>query len=987
MKLKPDGNKFTSLKNALDGDLSSDTSFRLMYATDASAYREIPEAIVWPRSTGDIKKIIDFANTNKLTIIPRGAGTSLAGQVVGNGIVVDVSRHLNRIFEINKDEKWVRLEPGVVLDELNLSLKTTGLYFAPETSTSNRCVIGGMIGNNSSGMHSLVYGTTREHLLTVKTILSDGSEVEFGELDAHEFEEKCSLDSLEGKIYRQIRSILSDPDNLNEIDREYPDKRLVRRNTGYALDELSDCNVFRKGNQKKFNFCKLICGSEGTLAFIIEAKLKLSALPPSNKALVCVHFLNVMDAIRGNLIALHHNPFAVELMDKKILDCSQENIEQRKNRFFIVGDPGAILIVEFVGDSMEKILESASSMEKMMRAAGLGYHFPIITGGEIKCVWELRKAGLGVLSNTPGDAKPVSVIEDTSVHPEYLEEYITEFNKILAGYNLDCVYHAHISVGELHLRPILDLKKNEDVKIFRQIAGDTARLVKRFRGSLSGEHGDGRLRGEFIPLIYNEKIFQWFKEISTLWNQNKVFNDRKIIDTPPMNTSLRYTPGQQLREIDTIFDFSDSGGILRAVEKCNGSSDCRKSELMGGTMCPSYMATKDENTTTRARANILREFLTHSPKNNPFDHKEIYEVLDLCLSCKGCKSECPSNVDMAKLKSEFLQHYFDKNGVPIRALAIAYISTINKIASLAPYIYNFIVRNNFTASVFKKMAGFAQQRNIPLLSRITLRKWAKRNISTLNAWLPAEAASVYLFIDEFINYDDTSLGKKAILLLNSLGYKVLIKDHDVSSRTFISKGFLRTARKIAIKNILTFCDVINEQTPLLGLEPSAILAFRDEYSDLIRGELKAKAKKLAKNTMMLEEFLSKEIDAGRIQKEAFTTAPLKIKFHGHCQQKAIASMVPLKKVLSFPENYKAEEIRSGCCGMAGSFGFEKEHYELSMKVGELILFPQIRNAGEEVLISAPGISCRQQIKDGTGRHAYHPVEILFDALIKRPSLN
>jgi FAD/FMN-containing dehydrogenase/Fe-S oxidoreductase len=969
-----------TLSGQLDGVLSLDHAARLLYATDASAYREIPMAVCWPASETDLLKLLDFARENSCTIIPRGAGTSLAGQVVGNGIVVDFSRFFTKVLEINADEKWVRVQPGVVLDELNLQLKYSGYFFAPETSTSNRCVMGGMIGNNSSGLRSLIYGTTREHLLSVKAILSDGSITEFGELDHDEFQAKCRLQSLEGNIYRNISEVFMDQSNLDLIDADYPDKRIIRRNTGYALDELSDCYFFRKDSQKKFNFCKLLAGSEGTLALITEAKLQLTQLPPAVKGLVCAHFNTVMEAIRGNLLVLEENPSAVELMDKKILDCTLENIEQRKNRFFIEGDPGAILMIEFFGDSIEEIHQKAFSLEKKLRWAGLGYHFPLVTGENIRRVWELRKSGLGVLSNMPGDARPVSVIEDTSVHPEQLVSYITDFNEILEKYNKECVYHAHISVGELHLRPVLDLKKSEDVILFRKIATETAQLVKKYRGSLSGEHGDGRLRGEFIPIIYNEKIYQWFRELKDVWDPDKLLNNQKIIDTPPMDRFLRYEADQPTREITTYFDFSESEGIVRAAERCNGSGDCRKSELMGGTMCPSYMATKDESTSTRARANILREFLTNSTKKNPFDHKEIYDILDLCLSCKACKSECPSNVDMAKLKAEFLQHYQDKNGISLRTRAIAYISRINGIASISPAIFNFFAQNRLTSWVIKRSIGFAQQRNIPALHSFTLRTWVKNNVSSLNSGLPEDAPALHLFIDEFTNFNDTQVGIKAILLLNRLGYRVYTRDHEESGRSFLSKGLLRKAEVLARRNVSLFSQIINERMPLVGIEPSAILAFRDEYPDLLRGKLKEKALQLAKNTFTIDEFLAMEMDAGSIKKEMFTDVPMKIKLHGHCQQKAIASTRHALKILGFPANYEVNEIKSGCCGMAGSFGYEKEHYDLSMKVGELVLFPEIRKTGEEIKISAPGTSCRVQIKDGTGREAVHPVEILFEAV-------
>ena len=638
-------------------------------------------------------------------------------------------------------------------------------------------------------------------------------------------------------------------------------------------------------------------------------------------------------------------------------------------------------MIEFARESLEEIHSLAEKMEAEMRASGLGYHFPVVTGGDIKKVWDLRKAGLGVLSNMPGDAKPVSVIEDTSVNPIVLEDYISDFNEILRKYNLDCVYHAHISVGELHLRPILNLKDPKDIEMYRVIAADSARLVKKYKGSLSGEHGDGRLRGEFIPVMVGDEIYSWFRDLKKTWDQGNIFNALKIVDTPPMNSNLRYEPGTTTREIDTIFDFSKDGGFMRSVEKCNGSADCRKTEIIGGTMCPSFMASRDEKTTTRARANILREMITNSKKANPFDHQEIYDVLDLCLSCKACKSECPSNVDMAKLKGEFLQHYYDINGIPLRSRLIAYISSINKIGMIAPSVFNFFATQKTTSGILKSVLKFAPQRSIPTLAKQTLLSWAVYELKSLNLNLKDNPTEVYLFIDEFSNYNDVEIGIKAIKLLNRLNYRVKILSTTESGRTFITKGLLRKARLIAARNVMAYKDIITPDKPLIGIEPSAILGFRDEYPDLLRDDLKKAAIELSKSVFMIDEFIYREMESGRISKERFTQEAKTIKVHGHCQQKAIASTTPTINMLAFPENYIVEEIKSGCCGMAGSFGYEKEHYDLSMKVGELVLFPAVRKAGKEVIIAAPGTSCRHQILDGTGAIARHPIEILYEALL------
>ena len=960
------------------GDIYMDDPHRIMYSTDASVYREIPIAVTCPRGHNDIRILVEFAKTHNSSLIPRGAGTSLAGQVVGNGIVVDVSRFMTKILEINAEEKWVRVQPGVVLDELNKVLEPDGLFFSPETSTSNRCMIGGMVGNNSCGAHSLIYGSTRDHLISVKTVLSDGSVAVFQPLSKDEFIEKCDIENLEGELYRNVAKILTDPENQKEIEEQFPDKSIHRRNTGYAIDLLMQSEPFTDSGEK-FNFCKLLAGSEGTLAFMTEIKLSLDPLPPPVKGLVCVHCKSLEDALHGNLIALKYNPCAVELMDKVVMDLSKDNITQRKNRFFIDGDPAAMLIIEFAGNSRKEILSVTEKLEAEMRDNGFGYYFPVIFGDDIQKVWDVRKAGLGLLSNVPGDAKPVPFAEDAALRPQDLPDYIEDFKLLLGKYNLDCVYHAHIATGELHLRPVLNLKDKKDVEIYRTIAQETAELVKKYNGSLSGEHGDGRLRSEFIPLMIGENNYNLIRQIKRTWDPENIFNPGKIVDPVEMNTSLRYSPGRKPREIKTWFDFSSDQGFLRSVEKCNGSGDCRKSEIIGGLMCPSYMASHDEQTTTRARANMLREIITRSEKDNPFDSKELYDILDLCLSCKGCKSECPSNVDMTKLKAEFLQHYYDANGTPLKVKAVAAISRINKIGSGFPMLSNALLGNKVTSGILKKMMGIAPQRSLPKLYKTTLRAWIARQ--SKNNVSPADInGKVYLFADEFTNYTDTEIGIKAFQILTKLGYEVLLPKHTVSGRTYISKGLLRKAKSIANQNVESLKDIVNEDHPLIGIEPSGILTFRDEYPELVDDKYKSSAREIAGSALLFDEFIEREIAKGKIRPEQFTKSERSIKLHGHCHQKAIASTKPTVAMLSLPENYKVEEIKSGCCGMAGAFGYEREHYDMSMKIGELVLFPEIRQSDPEVIIAAPGTSCRQQIKDGTGTVALHPVEILFNAL-------
>lgn len=968
--------KLQKLSTQLQGELYDDTTMRTLYATDASAYREMPLAVAIPKTKDDIKVLIQFAKENKTNLIPRTAGTSLAGQVVGNGIIVDVSKHFTKIIELNENASWVRVQPGVIRDELNLFLRPYGLYFGPETSTANRAMIGGMVGNNSCGSNSVIYRSTREHLLEVTAFLSDGSEVVFKALSLDDFHAKCELTTLEGAIYKSMRSMLSNYDNQVEIKKEFPKKSVERRNTGYAIDVLVDMAPFTAGGDD-FNFCSLIAGSEGTLAFITEIKLHLDPLPEKEIGLLCVHFNSIDEALRANLIGLKYNPSASELIDHYILECTKENIEQSKNRFFVQGDPGAILVIEFTKATRAEITDLTNQVEADMRAVNLGYHFPVLFGADTKKIWTLRKAGLGLLGNLPGDEKAVPVIEDTAVDVADLPNYIRDFNEILVKHNLHAVHYAHAGSGEIHLRPIINLKTVEGNELFRTIAQEVATLVKKYQGSLSGEHGDGRLRGEFIKQMVGEKNYALLKTVKYTWDADNIFNPNKIVDTPPMNSMLRYTPGQFTPEFKSIFRFHQQD-ILQHAEQCNGSGDCRKTHLSGGTMCPSFMASKNEKDTTRARANILREFLTNSDKLNRFDHKEIYEVMDLCLSCKACKSECPSNVDVAKLKAEFLQQYYDANGVPFRSKLIANFTAAAKLASLFPSLYNFVISNAITGSMIKILSGFAIKRSLPKISEVSLEKWFQKNYTSSNT---KGNKKVYLFCDEFTNYNDAAIGMKGVLLLEKLGYEVLLPKQVESGRAWLSKGLLRKAKQIANQNIELLGGIVTSAIPLIGIEPSAILTFRDEYPDLADEQNLASAKALARNTFLIDEFIANEISKGNIQKEAFTKNAKLIKLHGHCQQKAIASVAATQTILSFPENYKVEVIPSGCCGMAGSFGYEKEHYDLSMQIGELVLLPAVRNQLSDTIIAAPGTSCRHQIKDGAQKIALHPVEILFEALV------
>ncbi len=959
--------KLQELNNALDGELLFDDLHKNIYATDASVYRKIPLAVAYPKDKVDLKKLIAFAEVNEITLIPRTAGTSLAGQCVGDGIVVDVSKHFTNILAFDEKNKTITVEPGIIRDDLNRFLHQFGLFFGPNTSTSNRCMIGGMVGNNSSGSTSIRYGVTRDKTIAIAGILSDGSEAYFSEITSEEFTLKRTENSLEGVIYKTIYRELSQENIQKEIKQEFPKASIHRRNTGYAVDEFLSSDLFG-GTKPTINIAKFLSGSEGTLVFSTAITIQLDDLPPSHSIMVCPHFTSVNESLKATVTAMKHKLFTCELMDKVILDCTKNNREQVKNRFFLQGDPEAVLMLEVSAHSLEEAEILADALITDLKAHNFGYYHPKVYGADIPKVHHLRKAGLGLLGNMVGDKKAVACIEDTAVALEDLPSYIEEFTKIMTKYAQEAVYYAHAGAGELHLRPILNLKKKEDVVLFRKITTETAELVKRYQGSFSGEHGDGIVRAEFIPLMIGNKNYELLRRIKQAFDPKNIFNKGKITDAFAMDKNLRYASDREEPEIQTLQDFSDSEGILKLAEKCNGSGDCRKSPEAGGTLCPSYRATRNEKDTTRARANTLREVLTNNTAKNKFNSKELKDVLDLCLSCKACATECPSNVDIASMKAEFLYQYQEENGYSFRSKLFANNAKYNKLGSIVPGVTNFFTNT----SLVKRILGVAAQRSVPNLSNQTLSAWLKKH--------PKNKASkkLYLFNDEFTNYYDAGIGKDTVFVLEKLGYEVITVAHEESGRSYISKGFLKEAKVIANKNIAIFKNLISEETPLVGIEPSAILSFRDEYIRL--ADAKEDAEAIAKHTFTIEEFLAAAHKNGKIDTSVFTSDSKELKIHGHCHQKALSSTYATFSVLNIPEHYKVTIMNTGCCGMAGSFGYEKEHYKVSMQVGEDTLFPKIRNCKDTTEIAAAGTSCRHQIYDGTKRLAKHPITILKEAI-------
>ena len=965
--------KFDSLSKKLEGTLLYDELHKILYSTDASAYKLTPEAVALPKSVDDIVKIVQFAKDNQLSITPRTAGTSLAGQTVGNGIIVDVSKHFTKIVSFDKEKKTVTVQPGVIRDELNIFLKPHGLFFGPNTSTSNRCMIGGMVGNNSSGTTSIRYGVTRDKIVEIKAVLSDGSKVVFTDLTSAEFIEKTKGNTLENQIYKKLYEELAVQTTQDEIKKEFPKPEIHRRNTGYAVDILLKSDLFG-GTEPTINVGKLLCGSEGTLAFTTEVTLKVDVLPPSNNVMVVAHFHTIQESLEAVVVAMKHHLYTCEMMDDTILDCTKTNREQAKNRFFIVGDPKAVMMLE-VGsyESMEDAEKQADALVADLEKNNFGYALPKIYGTDIDKINELRKAGLGLLGSIVGDNKAADSIEDTAVELSDLPNYIADFSAMMERHGQSAIYYAHAGAGEIHLRPVLNLKTKEGIYQFRNIATEVAVLVKKYRGSLSGEHGDGIVRGEFLPFMIGEQNYELLKRIKLAFDPHSVLNMGKIVNALKMDENLRFEPGRVEPEIQTIQDFSDSMGILRAAEKCNGSGDCRKLPSAGGTLCPSYRATRNEKDTTRARANALRDYLTNSDKANKFDHEELYQVFDLCVSCKACASECPSNVDIASLKAEFLYQYQKANGYSLRSRIFANNAKLNHYGSGFPSFTNWVSN----LPIVKSMMGVAPKREVPKLAKMTFKDWYNTQEASIiqNTLINNK---VYLFCDEFTNYYDVSVGIDAFELLTTLGYEVVILNHEESGRAYLSKGFLEEAKEIANINIEIFADVITDKAPLIGIEPSAILSFRDEYLRLAVD--KPKAEKLAKNVFTIEEFFKNEITKGNIKSDQFSDQAKEIKIHGHCHQKALSTVEATFAMLNIPNNNTVTIYNSGCCGMAGSFGYEKEHYDISMQMGEDTLFPKIRSTAETTEIAAAGTSCRHQIFDGTSRKAQHPVSILRGCL-------
>ncbi|HEV8143779.1 MAG TPA: FAD-linked oxidase C-terminal domain-containing protein [Methylomirabilota bacterium] len=959
------------LRKIIRGDVRFDAASKLLYSTDASMYQMEPVGVVIPRDIEDVQAAFELAQKHHVAFLPRGGGTSLTGQTVNHALVLDFSRFMNHILEVNGEEKWVRVQPGVVQDELNHYVRPMSLLFGPDTSTSNRATIGGMLGNNSGGSHSIVYGLTVDHVLEITVLLSDGSRAVFGEITPDEFAARCRRQGLEGDIYREVARVRDTYGD--EIRARYPAQ--WRRVAGYNLNELLGVSVRPhslagggNGAPRPFSMARLITGSEGTFVTILEAKVRLVDRP-KRTALDVIHFGDIQEALECSQSILETGPYAVELTDKMILDLARNNIEQSKRMGFVKGDPAAILIVEYAGDDEAEVRAKVDALEARRQRERFGYASSVaLDPAEQQSIWKLRKAGLGLLFGTHGDAKPLAFVEDTAVDPKHLPKFVARFREIFARHQVDGAYYGHCSVGCLHIRPAINIKTAHGIEQVKAIADEITDLVVEFNGTISSEHGDGRARSPFLERMYGPRIMEAFRSLKRAFDPDNRMNPGNIVASPPVTEHLRYGATYKTWEPITLLDFSQQGGYAAAVEMCNGVGECRKK--LEGTMCPSYMATRDEEHSTRGRANALRAVLSGKLPPAEFTGTRLYEVMDLCLECKGCKAECPANVDMAKMKYEFLYHYYKKHGLPLRNRLFGNIARLNERGAAMPRLFNWISGLAPSRWLLEKVAGIDRRRPVPALAPETFTAWFRRHPAPATA----PRGEVVLFHDTFVTYNAPHIGQAAVGLLEAAGYRVTLVDRKCCGRPLISKGMLEAAREHSAWNVAQLAPFAARGVSIIGLEPSCLLTLRDETVDLVRTD---GARMVAKQSFLLEEFLLRERANGLTL--PFVAHGGRALLHGHCHQKAMVGTAPTVAALRWAR-YEVSEVDSGCCGMAGSFGFEKEHYDISITLGNRRLAPAVKDAPADTVVVAPGVSCRQQIEHLAGRRAKHPAEALFDAL-------
>ena len=912
-------------------------------------------------------RAVEIAGRHRVSITARGGGTSQAGQAIGAGLQLDTSKYLNRILELNVAERWAWIEPGVVLDELNAQLKPHGLRFAPDISTASRATVGGMMANNSSGARSVLYGKTIDHVLEQHVVLSDGSLAHFRPLDAPELDAACTGGTREALCYRTVRELASA--RKDEIDRRFP--KVMRRVGGYNLDEFVDTS-------KPFNLAKLMVGSEGTLGLVVAAKINLVPLPAA-KAVLTIEFDELLDALAATPLVLRHKPSAVEVMDRFILDHAKESpLLDAMRRGILQTDAGALLCVEFYGDRAEDLPPRIEALERELAASPFRCTWRrAIAPADQARIWSFREASLGLSMAMKGDAKSLSFVEDTAVAPERLRDYIERFLEIVHGHNTSAGVYAHASVGCLHVRPVVNLKTAEGVQKFESIANAVADLVLEFGGALSGEHGDGLVRGAFTEKMFGTVLYEAFRAVKRAFDPTGLFNPGKIVDTPPMTSNLRYGAGYVTPNPVTFFDYSEHDGMARAVEMCSGLGACRKT--LEGTMCPSFMATREEKHSTRGRANTLRLAMAGRLGESGRGDHDVHDVLDLCLECRACKAECPVGVDVARFKSEFLAGYWQRHGMPLRTRVIGHVRALSEMASRVAPLANVVAGSSLGRWINEQVLGIDRRRTPPAFMTDTFRKRFARRTNPQSQSAIRNPQSAILFADTFTNHNHPAVGMAAADVLEAAGVSVSVVPHGCCGRPLISQGLLDDARAAAQVNADALYDAASRGERILFLEPSCLSAVREDAPALLRGESQRRARVVGDACVLFEDYVEQEWKAGRIHLD-LKAGPSNVVLHGHCHQKAMGLIPASRALLSRIPSCTVVDLDAGCCGMAGSFGYAKEHYDVSRRIGERKLLPAARALAPDGVLVAPGTSCREQVKHFTGVTALHPAQLLQSLL-------
>ena len=950
------------LRRHVDGEVRMDRYSRALYSTDASIYQMEPVGVVVPRTADDVEATIRVAREHGVPVLPRGGGTGLAGQTTNHAIVMDFSKYMRNVVEAQPEERWARVQPGIVNNHLSAAMRPHGLMYGPDPVTSARATVGGGIGNNSCGSHSVIYGKTLDHILEIDAVLSDGSRAHFDATGGHELERRMSLDTLEGKLYREVRRIAYE--HRDEVERRFP--KILRRVSGYNLDDFV--------NDAPMNLTRMVGASEGTLVVVTEAKVNLVPVP-TMRGTAAIHFRGLVESMEATVAILEHGPSAVEMIGELILRNCRVNPGYRHLLDWVQGEPEALIFVEFYGGSAQEIDAKLDGLKADLGRRSLGY--ATVTSSEParqRHMWELREAGLGMAMAIKGDAKPLAYVEDTAVSPELLPEYVARFEEIVQAHDTEAAYYGHASTGCLHIRPIVNVKTADGLAKMESIANDVADLVLEFGGSLSGEHGDGIVRGAFTEKMFGAELYEAFKQIKQAFDPDGIMNPGKIIETPQIGEVLRLGPETRNMEVPTFMDFSADGGFAGHVELCNGQGACRRTD---GGMCPSYMVTQEEEHSTRGRANLLRMVLSGKLPPAELKGDRLQSALDLCVECKACKAECPSNVDMAKLKAEVLAKFYEGRRVPLRVRAFANVATLSRIGQRFAPVVNLLSRLPVIRQLAANFLGISRERPLPELATQRFSAWFRARPPR-----PVEAPrgdAVY-FNDTFTEYMYPEVGQAAVAVLEALGYRVTVVDQKrCCGRPAISKGQLALAKGWAVENVAALLPYATRGVPIVGTEPSCLLTLRDEYPDLLQSK---EAGIVASQAVMLDEMLASLLAAGEDVTSIFgCDLTAEIQVHGHCHQKAIVGAGPTIAALNAVPGYTAELIDSPCCGMAGTFGFEKEHYEISRSMGEFKLFPAIEaDARRGWAVAVSGVSCRQQIDHFTSKRSRHVAEYLADAL-------